>query len=186
MSGNSYIHTKQWKYSFLFTGESNYSSTGNLDSYSCILVFESSSTNIVACPSFVASMYCNPSMYPPVPSKPNKLVCVVVGYGTDNIRTKCMDAIEKKTHLAYGGSHRNNIGGSIVGRYNSTNVLDFFREYSFAITTENTGVGHYITEKLMNGIKSGIVPIYYGSPHIAEYFNTKRFLLLKTGSDEEI
>jgi hypothetical protein len=51
---------------------------------------------------------------------------------------------------------------------------------------ENTKKEHYITEKLINGFRAGIIPIYWGSPHISEYFNTKRFLILEDDSETSI
>jgi hypothetical protein len=51
---------------------------------------------------------------------------------------------------------------------------------------ENTKIGHYITEKIINGFKAGVVPIYWGSQHVAEHFNSKRFIILEDTKEETI
>ena len=51
---------------------------------------------------------------------------------------------------------------------------------------ENTRIGHYITEKLINGFRAGIIPIYWGSQHISEHFNSKRFIILEDTSESSI
>ena len=51
---------------------------------------------------------------------------------------------------------------------------------------ENNKEDYYITEKICNGFFSGIIPVYWGSPNIYEYFNSNRFLYLKDDSDQQI
>lgn len=183
------VSYKKWKYSFLFSGESHYSyngDTSNLELYSCILGFTPSHNNYIKCPLFIPYLYCNSRMYAPVTDVPSKEVCSIIAYTHDNVRTKFIDALEKKIHISHGGNFRNNIGGNIQGSYNSENVLNFYNSHKFSICMENKREEYYITEKIMNGLKAGTVPIYWGSPNVTKYFNQDRFLELKSDSDADI
>jgi hypothetical protein len=86
--------------------------------------------------------------------------------------------------VIYGGTYKNNIGGKLVGNFASDNLMALYKNTKFVITMENTRIGHYITEKIINGFKAGVIPIYWGSLHIAEHFNSKRFLVLEDTSEE--
>lgn len=50
---------------------------------------------------------------------------------------------------------------------------------------ENSSRPYYITEKLVNGLRSGVVPVYWGSDNVCEFFNPKRFLHLKSNATED-
>jgi len=43
---------------------------------------------------------------------------------------------------------------------------------------ENNDKPYYVTEKLINGIRSGVIPIYWGTSRVTEFFNPKRFIHL--------
>jgi hypothetical protein len=51
---------------------------------------------------------------------------------------------------------------------------------------ENGDRPYYITEKIVNGFRSGVIPIYWGTSKIGEYFNPRRFLRLKSASQEDM
>lgn len=51
------------------------------------------------------------------------------------------------------------------------NFEDIYNNYRFNVAMENISIGYYFTEKICNCFASKVVPIYYGSPHITEYFN---------------
>lgn len=48
------------------------------------------------------------------------------------------------------------------------NKLEYLRHYRFNITPENTNYDGYVTEKLMEAIHAGCVPIYHGSDNHPE------------------
>lgn len=48
---------------------------------------------------------------------------------------------------------------------------DIYSGYRFNVAMENYSDGYYFTEKICNCLASKTVPIYYGCPHISEYFN---------------
>jgi hypothetical protein len=56
-------------------------------------------------------------------------------------------------------------------------AVELFDQYKFVISFENTpGIPGYITEKLVNPMLAGAIPIYFGAPDVAEHFNTRSFV----------
>ena len=123
---------------------------------------------------------------PPVGTIPDKMVCAVIANPKGVVRNKFLDKLEKYVHVYYGGSFRNNIGYTIGGDHNSSELLHFMRNFKFVITMENNKEDYYITEKICNGLFAGVIPVYWGSPNITTYFNSDRILHLKDDSDAEI
>jgi hypothetical protein len=189
MGNISKISYKEWKYSFLFSGESYYSPNGDtskLHLYSCILGFTRTRDNYVECPLFIPYIYCNPGSFTPVSHVPTKQACSIISNEKGSIRNNIINALETKISVSHGGRYKNNIGGSVQGMYNSENVLNFYKSHKFSISMENTREEYYITEKLINGFKAGTIPIYWGSSNVTKYFNQDRFLELKSDSDADI
>lgn len=50
------------------------------------------------------------------------------------------------------------------------------KDYMFHVTIENIKAPHYFTEKLIDCLLTGCVPIYYGAPNIGDYFNIDGFI----------
>ena len=182
----SLVFSKQWQYTFLFSGESYFKSSTPLESYSCILGCKETKGNYVCLPAYIIYMLCNKYTYIPCSTIPQNLVCAVVSYKDGIVRNKFLDSLEKHTHVVYGGGFRNNIGNALQGSYNSDNLIHFYKQFRFVITMENSEESHYITEKIINGFRAGVIPVYWGSPNAVQYFNKERFLQLKDDSDEEI
>lgn len=183
-----FVNYKKWDASFLFTGESYHNARKiTYPSYTCILGPEQTGGNFVALPFYVLYMKLYPQMtFSPTKSITNNNTVAVIGYHHDSARCHFLDALEKRMPVLYGGRYKNNIGGRIEGHFASDSLCDYYKGSKFVVTMENTKIGHYITEKLINGLRAGIIPIYWGSSHIAEYFNTKRFLILEDDSAEQI
>jgi hypothetical protein len=180
------VKKKEWKYTFLFSGESYYY-PGDLIAYSCILGFTHTHSNFVECPLFIICMLENKEYtYDPYPIIPESSAGCLISNGGGIIRNKFLDELEKKMKVNYGGSFRNNIGYTVKGGNYSDEVLAFFRQHRFVITMENSKEEHYITEKILNGLRAGIIPVYWGSSNITKYFNPKRFLQIENDSEEEI
>jgi len=55
-------------------------------------------------------------------------------------------------------------------------AVDEYRPYKFMIACENCHVDGYVTEKIINGMLAGCIPIYSGAPDIAKYFNPKSMI----------
>ena len=184
-----YINHKKWRASFLFTGESYYAPQmlNNLALYTSILGFHETMDNYVEFPLFI--VYCKslPHIdFTPTTIVPNNRTAAVISNGNLNTRLTFLDKLEKRMDVLYGGSYKNNIGGKLEGNFASDNLLNFYKNSKFVITMENTKIGHYITEKIINGFRAGIIPIYWGSQHVTKYFNSKRFIILEDTSDSSM
>jgi len=189
---DSVIYNKHWTYSILITGESvcsfsNYSEHYN--SFTCFLsgLKPNIALKRVKFPLCISYLYCNSYLsLQSVKDIPKKLVCAVISNPNGYTRNKFLNKLEQRVHVEYGGNFRNNIGYCIGGHHNSDELINFMKQYKFVITMENNEEDYYITEKICNGFFAGIIPVYWGSPNIAEYFNSNRFLYLKNDSDDEI
>jgi hypothetical protein len=192
---DSAMNKKSWIHSILFTGESVVSFGNLTDShyshfsqFSCFLSGLATNKNLkrIQCPLFISYLFCNPdkSMVP-VDSVPKERACAVIGNPKGKVRNKFLDKLETVTSISYGGRFRCNIEQPLAGHYHSATIFDFMKKHQFVITMENNEEDYYITEKICNGFFAGVIPIYWGSPHIAEYIHQDRFLHLKNDSDEE-
>lgn len=85
-------------------------------------------------------------------------------------RSEIFDALNKYRRVESGGCYRNNVGGPVL------NKREFQEKTKFSIAFENTSYSGYSTEKLVEAIAAGTVPIYYGDPQIAEDFNEEAFV----------
>jgi hypothetical protein len=185
----TYINYKKWKSSFLFTGESYYADcmVNNLSSYTCILGFNTTTCNYVEFPFYIVYLKSFPGMMlEPTKNIPNNYTSAVISNGSLNERTSFLDKLEKRMPVMYGGSYKNNIGGKVQGHFASENLAAFYKNSKFVITMENARIGHYITEKLINGFRAGVIPIYWGSQFISEHFNSKRFIILEDTTESSI
>jgi len=77
-------------------------------------------------------------------------------------------------HVDSGGKHLNNIDGPIQG--GPLEKMNWLRGYKFNITFENSSYPGYTTEKLLEALVSGTVPIYWGNPLVGLDFNPKAFI----------
>lgn len=188
-TGTTFVNHKPWRASFLYTGESYYARCmyNTLSSYTCILGFNYTESNFVELPLYLLYLKSIPDMdLSPAKTIPNNHTTAVISNGTVNERVIFLDKLDKRLPVRYGGSYKNNIGGKLEGCYATDNLTAFYKNSKFCITMENTKIGHYITEKIINGFKAGVVPIYWGSQHVAEHFNSKRFIILEDTTDESI
>jgi hypothetical protein len=69
-----------------------------------------------------------------------------------------------------GGKIMNNIGGRVGDK------LEFLRNYKFTIAFENSSHPGYTTEKIMEALIAGTIPIYWGNPLVSRDFNPECFI----------
>ena len=197
----SYLHYKKWNTTILYTGETNYHNVTDIDKYDCVLGFEETGGKFVKCPLYILFLVSNPAIISqltdshtrsssgyiqaPAPVPPNTASVILSNVHGDE-RLTFMNHLEKKMPVKYGGKYKNNIGRIVSGHCNSPAMTDFYRGGKFAITMENGDRPYYITEKIVNGFRSGVIPIYWGTSKIGEYFNPRRFLRLKSASQEDM
>jgi hypothetical protein len=53
----------------------------------------------------------------------------------------------------------------------------------FHVTIENSQQGYYFTEKVMDCFRTRTVPLYWGCPHIADYFNPQGMILVQDAAE---
>lgn len=203
-SKETFLHLKEWKYSFLFYGESyvnmiNHCGNERLkdfDKYSCLLCGERNHKNVVNVSLYIPYIYCNnwvnelkekhkflSDIQIQMPYKPP--ACAIISNSNGKVRNKFLDTLEQYIHIDYAGGYKTNIQ-PIHGQYNSPELLNFMAQYKFTITMENSSEDTYITEKIINGFMANTIPIYWGSKRVYDYFNKERFLCLDNDDDESI
>ena len=85
----------------------------------------------------------------------------------------------KRIDAPSGSCHNMDIGLKPYGSDNGKQEkLNFISHYKFTIAFENQSLNHmdYVTEKILHPFIAGSVPIYYGCPNVARYFNPAAFI----------
>jgi len=187
-SSTTNLFDKKWKYTFLFSGESRLNQYA--EHYSCILYGERNHDNIINVPLFIPYLYCNhfiekidsfnensSSQIPP------KNICVVISNPEGSQRNHFLEKLEQKIPIDYLGNYKNN-APKLDYVYNTEEFRNRIKEYKCIISMENSTGDTYITEKITHGFLSGIIPIYWGSPRISDYFNENRFINIESMDEE--
>lgn len=191
---HSYLKYKKWSATILFTGESDYFNLKNVADFDCVLGFEDTRDNFVKCPVFLLFLLTNPSILKeieaadrPIPSEipPNHASIIVSNGYHGKERLEFFNTAKCAMPVFSGGKYENNVGSVVPGSYNSTEMVDFYKRGKFAITMENNDKPYYITEKLVNGLRAGVIPVYWGSSLVNEFFNTRRFLHLQRDATKD-
>ena len=85
-------------------------------------------------------------------------------------RNRFFRQLHRLRHVDSGGRHFNNLGRPI------TDKLAFIRDYKFTLAFENSASAGYTTEKLVEPMLAGSIPIYWGNPEVARDFNPRSFI----------
>jgi hypothetical protein len=83
------------------------------------------------------------------------------------IRNRIFKTLHRRRPIASGGNHFNNTGGAMPDK------PAFLRRYRFNIAAENSRSPGYITEKLIDPILAGSIPIYWGAPDVHRDFDPR-------------
>ena len=59
------------------------------------------------------------------------------------------------------------------------NKINGLKNYMFSLVIENDNTDNWITEKLIDCLTTGTIPVYWGCSNISKYFNTKGFIQFK-------
>ena len=192
----TYLYYKKWDATFLFTGESHYCDCQYTPLYDCVLGFEDTHEKYVKCPLYLLFLQTNPSILREITGPaaaaaaaadvipPNHASVILTNIHGDE-RLKFIHRAELSMPVFFGGKYNNNVGGVVGGCYNSSEMSDFYKRGKFAITMENSDRPYYITEKLINGLRSGVIPVYWGTSRVGEFFNPRRFLHLMSDATQE-
>jgi hypothetical protein len=85
-------------------------------------------------------------------------------------RTQIFELLNAYKTVHSGGNWNNNVGGRVPDK------LKFQSSHKFVIAFENSSTPGYLTEKFADAAQVNAIPIYWGDPTIANYFNTKAFV----------
>jgi len=92
-------------------------------------------------------------------------------------RLEFIKELNKYKHVDMGGNYLNDFGKRIIDK------IKFLSPYKFSISMENSNGDGYISEKIIDSLIAGTIPIYYGDYLIDEYINPKCFVLIKGKKD---
>lgn len=70
-----------------------------------------------------------------------------------------------------------NLSKDYFSKIFSNEFYEFVSQYKFMIAYENAGCEDYITEKLWRNLKTGVVPIYFGSPSIVDWMPNEKSIV---------
>ena len=93
-------------------------------------------------------------------------------------RLNFIKKLNKYKVVDMGGKVLNNIGKKVE------NKIEFLSNYKFSISMENSDGDGYVSEKIVESLIAGTIPIYYGDYMIDEYINPKAYILIKGQKDE--
>lgn len=85
-------------------------------------------------------------------------------------RIKFFEKLSKYKRVDSGGRLLNNIGGPVADK------RAFVANYKFTIAFENASYPGYTTEKIVQPMQSGSLPIYWGNPLVHLDFNPRSFV----------
>ena len=126
---------------------------------------------------------------------PNKTKHVVVGGSWINLKNQRVWSKSKNTSMIY--SDKQNLEGhrlrhtvaakvpgiDLYGRGTARPLAqkeDALLDYRFSIVIENSRAKDYFTEKLVDCLVIGTVPIYWGCPNISDYFDTRGMYIVNS------
>ena len=111
-------------------------------------------------------------------TKRNKFCAAVISnaFYSNKFRLKFIDELNKYKKIDMGGNYHNNVGKVI-------DKIKFLSTYKFSIAMENTEGDGYVSEKILDSLISGTIPIYYGDYMVDEYINPKSYILIRGEKD---
>jgi hypothetical protein len=112
--------------------------------------------------------------------------CSFIASNAAGKRLEFLPKIYQYKHIDCGGRIYNNVP-QIKGRGDQIYKIEFLKDYKFNIAFENSSFPGYCTEKIINSMFAGCIPIYWGDPLVVDDFNENSFLNWhKFNSDEKL
>ena len=102
-----------------------------------------------------------------------KFCAAVISNNVTTLRVEFINELNKYKKIDMGGKYLNNVGGQVKDK------IEFLSSYKFSIAMENSEGDGYASEKIVDSLISGTIPIYYGDYTIDEFINPKSFILIK-------
>lgn len=171
--------------------------TNNFKNYS-ISLYEDSNTNLLYLPCLFSFNTIKDSFYNRSKNdliEKNKFALWIASNMVERRKNKIDYINEHYMHIDYYGKNiwygndKNNKGVEIPRIGDKYLLLDLYKNYKFSFAFENTpstGNKWYITEKISNGYRNNVVPIYWGSDHITDFFNKNSFINCNNMTNEQM
>jgi hypothetical protein len=117
-----------------------------------------------------------PGDWEAIPRQKTKFCCFMTAYANrkTRLRTEFFQKLNRRKKVDSAGRALNNVGYTVPFTHQAKR--EFLLPYKFHIAFENQSVPGYVTEKLVQAMRAGCIPIYYGCPRVAAEFNPKSFL----------
>lgn len=108
---------------------------------------------------------------------------ILISHERSKKRIKLFERLNRVRHVCSAGTALNNMGGPIPPGYEAKR--DFLKTCRFNIAFENMSIPGYITEKIIDPLIVGCVPVYWGTSDVLGDFNPDCFInRLNFKSDE--
>jgi hypothetical protein len=104
--------------------------------------------------------------------------CIIVSNPSAKPRIKFYEMLNHHKKVDSAGRWNNTIGKELES--GTKNKFDFIRSYRFVISFENSSYPGYTTEKILEPLLAGSIPIYWGDTEITSEFNERRFINVKS------
>jgi hypothetical protein len=108
-------------------------------------------------------------------SKKKKFCAFVVSNPNNPVRNLAFEWLYSYKPIDSGGRLFNTIGDSLFagggGGGGELKKFEFYKDYKFCLTYENSSSQGYVTEKVLHAKAAGCIPIYWGDPKIERDFN---------------
>lgn len=103
----------------------------------------------------------------------NRGFCTFVqGNGNSTFRNDYFHSMNDIEKVDSYGPLFNNTGYKL----DRTGKIEKTKQYKFALSFENSTYDGYISEKIIDALKSDVIPIYWGGSKIGDEFNNKSFI----------
>lgn len=94
------------------------------------------------------------------------------------IRDGLFKLLKERDSTVHGLGKCQNTGQKVDGTWHE--MYNVYKDYRFVIAMENNRVTNYVTEKVLNALISGAIPIYWGYPELVKkIFNEKAIIFVQ-------
>lgn len=114
----------------------------------------------------------------------DSFMCHIFSHDANGVRTKLVELFSQIEQISCAGKLLNNTD-ELKTAFND-NKLDYLRCFKFNLGPENTSIEGYVTEKFLESIMSGCIPVYWGNDcaEIEPEILNQNAILRYTGNNE--
>jgi hypothetical protein len=112
----------------------------------------------------------NRTQHTSFPEPRERFCSFIFGNGKPQKRNEFFHALSRYKTVDSAGRWMNNTG------YKVDNKIKFLHHYKFNIAFENESAPGYTTEKILDPLLAGAIPIYWGNPDVTSDFSPDSFI----------